>query len=136
NAATNRVARVGTTIDAATGEEVTTPLPRLRTVVLGGDAAIHWWRLMALGEGFWRIDRFAGGDRGDAWGGYGTVSINVIRRRLDVVARAGGMRLEGETAAHMPLEPGVNLYLAGNHAKLQLRYHCDLGLDGGACISQ
>lgn len=136
NAATNEIARVGPTIDSETGEENIGPLPRLRTVVLGGDVALYGWRLMAMGEGFWRADRFEGAGRDDAWGAYGTVAINVLRRRLDLVARAGGLRLEGETAAHMPLEPGINLYLAGNHAKLQLRYVCDLGLEGGGCISQ
>ncbi len=136
NAATNEIARVGTIIDSDTGETTTGPLPRLRTIVFSGDVALQWWRLVGLGEGFWRADRFRGAGRDDAWGGYGTLSVNVLRKRFDIVARAGAMRLEGETAAHMPLEPGVNLYFVGNHAKLQLRYRCDLGLAGGGCISQ
>lgn len=136
NAATNELAREGTTVDPATGDEVTTALPRQRTLTLGGDVALYGWRVLALGEGFWRLDRFAGGGHDDAWGVYGLVSFNAIRKRLDVVARAGALRLEGEPAAHMPLEPGINLYLAGNHAKLQLSYQCDLGLGGGGCLSQ
>lgn len=136
NAATNEIARVGTLTDSETGEQTAGPLPRLRTMVLSGDVALQWWRLVGLGEGFYRADRFRGAGRDDAWGGYGTLSLSVIRKRLDVVARAGGMRLEGETSAHMPLEPGINVYVVGNHAKLQLRYRCDLGLRDGGCISQ
>lgn len=136
SAATNEVARTGTMVDPMTGEETIIMLPRLRTVTAGGELALQWWRLVGLGEVFWRGDYFQDGGRGDAWGGYGTLSLNAVRKRFDVVARVGAMRLEGETSAHMPLEPGMNLYFAGNHAKLQLRYRCDLGLADAACITQ
>lgn len=136
NAATNEISRVDTTIDPMTGMPVDTPLPDLRTIVVGGDVALQGWRVMAMGEGFWRRSQEAQGSRGHAWGAYGLMTGVLMRQRLELAMRVGALRLEGETAAHVPIEPGFNVFAFGDHAKVQLRYRCDLGTEGGRCLSQ
>lgn len=135
NGATNEVDRIGVTVDQMTGETTEVMLPSLRTVVLGGDLALQAWRLQAMGEGFWRLSRPEIGASQTAWGAYGQVSIVAVRRRLELAARAGALRLEEDTAARVPIEPGLNLYLAGDHAKLQLRYQCYLDAGSGDCAA-
>ena len=111
-------------------------VPDLRTVVVGGDVALEGWRVMAMGEGFWRWSEEFGGVQQQAWGAYGQVSGVLVRQRLELTARVGAMRLEGEAAAHLPLEPGLNVYAFGDHAKIQVRYRCDLSSGDGTCLSQ
>lgn len=136
NAATNEISRVDTIFDPMTGMSVDTPLPDLRTVVVGGDVTLQGWRIMALGEGFWRRSQEQPGPRSHAWGAYGQLSGVLVRQRLELAMRGGALRLEGETEVHVPLEPGFNVYIFGDHAKVQLRYRCDLGTAGGQCLSQ
>ena len=132
NAATNEVSREG--INPGTGAVI--PLPDLRTVVVGGDIAVQGWRITALAEGFWRSNRQQDVDASEEWGTYGQISGVVVRKRLEVTARVGAMRLELDLRAHVPVEPGINLYVFGNHAKLQLRYRCDIDPSDGDCRSQ
>jgi len=136
NVATNEVSRVGLATDPETGAESSVSLPDLRTVVVGGDVALQGWRMIAMGEGFWRRNQEEDGARDESWGAYGLLSGVLVRHRLDLSARVGALRLEGETRAHMPVEPGLNLYVFADHAKLQVRYRCDVGLDNGSCRSQ
>lgn len=132
-AATNEVDRTETTIDPVSSEVVELPLPSLRTVTVGGDVALQGWRMQAMGEGLWRLSQPEGGDSDSAWGAYGQVSIVAVRRRLELATRAGVMDLEGDAGPQVPIEPGLNVYLLGDHAKLQLRYRCLLSVDQGEC---
>ena len=133
NAATNEVDRVDTVLDVMTGQLREVPLPSLRTITVGGDVALQGWRVQAMGEGFWRRSQPDGEAAQSAWGAYGQASIVAVRKRLELATRVGVMRLESDPAARMPIEPGINLYLAGDHAKLQLRYRCELWVDTGGC---
>lgn len=110
----------------------------LRTrLVVGGDVALQVWRLQAMGEGFWRSGWTYDGVRTpDAWGAYGNVGIVAIRHRLEPVVRAGVMRRETDSQAFLPLEPGFNVFVAGDHLKLQFRYRCNLGSQVSVCYGQ
>ncbi|MEM7156034.1 MAG: hypothetical protein AAF799_24490 [Myxococcota bacterium] len=136
NAATNEVTQAQTTTDPTTGEVIPAPSIDVRTVHAGGDVKLQGWRLVAEGEGFWRRGETAAGVQSEAWGAYGHLSIVAVRRRLLPGLRAGVMRAEGEAAAHIPIEPGMAVFFVGNHAKLSLRYRCDLDTAGQGCLSQ
>ena len=84
-------------------------------------------------EYFWR--RGYRPDREDtyAWGTYGMVSVLALPKRLDVAMRVGAMRREIDPEAFMPIEPGLGLYLHGDHAKLQFRYTCDIRPGDSVC---
>ncbi len=134
NVATNEVERTGLTTDPVTGNQTTVTLPDTRMVVVGSDVALQGWRIMAMGEGFWRRNVEQGGGVSDAWGTYGQVSGVLVRKRLEVTMRVGALRLEGDTESRVPLEPGFNVYGFGDHAKLQLRYRCIVGIEAGECL--
>jgi len=136
NAATNEVNRTGTITDPMTGMQSPTLVPDLRTVTVGGDVALEGWRMMATGEGFWRRSWEPSGLREEAWGVYGLVSGVLVRRRLELVTRVGVLNVENDEVTHLPVEPGLNVYVVGDHAKLQVRYRCDVNADSGECISQ
>lgn len=92
--------------------------------------------MMATGEGFWRRSWEPSGLREEAWGVYGLISGVLVRRRLELVTRVGVLNVETDEVTHLPVEPGLNVYVVGDHAKLQVRYRCDVDAGTGACISQ
>ena len=113
-------------VDPITGETTTLELADQRIVGASADFAASVSIVGIEAEGFWR--RGYRPDRTDtyAWGSYGMVSVLAMPKRRDVGMRVGAMRRESDAEAFMPLEPGLGLYLYGNHAKLQFRYKCDI----------
>ena len=105
-------------------DEVPDATPTARRDVGGsGDMVVSGWRLAGQLEGFVRRHDGATAPSALAWGGYGQLSGLIVRNRLDASLRIGAYDV-GE-GARLPAEGGLNVYLAGHHAKLQVRYGCD-----------
>lgn len=91
------------------------------------DVVVSGWRLAGQLEGFVRRRNDVTTTAGLSWGGYGQVSGLLVRDRLDAAFRVGAYDI-GE-GARLPIEAGLNVYLAKHHAKIQVSYGCD-GLPG------
>jgi hypothetical protein len=121
-------------VDPTTGATTTVSLPDRRDVGASADVVVAGGRFSGQLEGFWRQQRRVGDPPDDAWGGYGQLSGLVVVDRLDLAVRAGGQIIAGEVT--LPIEAGLSIYLAGQHAKLQFRYGCDASPHGFGCVRQ
>jgi len=96
-----------------------------------GDFVVSKRRVFGLAEGFYEHrEGFANVSipAQDAWGVYGQAGFLVWNPYLDVSMRVG--LLSDFDRDIVPIEPGFNVYLFGNHAKLQVSYRCDVALEG------
>ncbi len=103
-----------------------------RRVGVSGDAVVSRRRVFVMAEGFYE-HRAAMAEvsvpRSDAFGVYGQAGVLVWAPWLDVTFRSGVLSDGGE---RVPIEPGLNVYIYGNHAKLQVSYRCDVSLASDA----
>lgn len=114
----------------STGDVVRTS-PR-RRVGASGDIVVSRRRVFAMSEGFYE-HRAAISEMSipadDAYGVYGQAGVLVWGPWLDVTFRTGVLSDQGE---RVPIEPGINAYIVGNHAKVQVSYRCDVSLAADA----
>ena len=136
NGYTNVVEESEVVTDPMTGQDVTVALPDRREMGASADVALRWDRLSSQGEYFWRRRTREGGPDTTAWGAYGQVGVMAIRDRLQLGFRTGVLDLEDRPNIVVPLEPGFNVFIADNHAKVQFRYRCDVDLGESGCRAQ
>jgi len=116
------------TLELSTGTTVRTD-PRRRWGA-SGDAVVYKGRVFSMAEGFY--ERRQGFESLDidtqqAWAVYGQVGVLAWNPYLDVTMRSGVMmNFDREV---VPIEPGLNVYLFGHHAKMQMSYRCDVELN-------
>lgn len=106
-------------------------VPDLRTWGAGGDFALAWERLHVLGEGFWRLSEMQGRSDEHDWGVALEAAVMVVERRLELAYRNSVLDVADVTT--VPVEPGLNVYISGNTAKLQIRYQCNVDPSDGDC---
>ncbi len=97
------------------------------------DVVVSSARTHAQLEGFLRVTSDDDGPQRSEAGLYGQLGVLVVRDRLDLAVRVGGIDDEGWS---VPLEAAMGIYLAREHAKLQVAYGCVLAPDSGHCGSQ
>jgi hypothetical protein len=133
NAYTNVVPDSETVTDPISGETTEIELEDQRVFGLAGDFAASVSIVGIEAEGFWR--RSLRPDRTDtyAWGAYGQVSVLTVPERMDVSMRVGALQREDDPNAFMPISPALGVYVAGNHAKVQFRYTCEIVPGDDAC---
>lgn len=136
NGYTNVIEESEVVTDPMTGQDITVALPDRREIGASADVALHWDRLSSQGEYFWRRRLREGGPDTTAWGAYGQVGVMAVRNRLQLGFRTGVLDLEDRPDIVVPIEPGFNIFIAGNHAKIQFRYRCDVDLGESGCASQ
>ncbi len=92
------------------------------TTKLGADVTAHYGPFAFQAEGYAR--RTSPATDSTALGGYARVGAFALPRTLEFVLRGDLVDLDGRgvKSANPRIDAGLNLYAAGQHAKLQLRY--------------